>query len=494
MSRIVRIHCVKPIAFLQIGYGLHTWIDGPEALVCIFSGSDERVIEVPGVTIPPGNRNVEDQFGNKPCLHLNVDGDLYALPDQFRVVKQKLNGWYGLTINGNAIVATGHTQLEFCRVGDHLSLSHGTTSFEYDTVLDYQPGQQFKATYSGTISSYWGKYSGHCTGTVGKTGACAPDLCVLDTNGLKWPLSLPSAGFSPHIYYSNFDVRGIVPNFNGYTFDDVIITICLMLKDLLVEVQVIQCTKEYWQIALSDCLVDALNGLRLLQIDSIAYLRDLVDLPRALSIFRKVKRHPLSKKTWADVYLTYRYGLRLFANDTRAIAKAVMREVNRNSEPFQTARGTRKRSVKALFGNPIEQTIHAKVYADNYSLKDMSLIEAAKSVDLYPSLSNVWDLIPYSFVVDWFLPVGDILGKLDAQSYVQDLHTRSCVASVKSTKLDHIDHAFNYSGDIKVTCYERKVISPNGMSRALSSDSAKFFDGVTPLHFFDGLALRFQRR
>ena len=281
---------------------------------------------------------------------------------------------------------------------------------------------------------------------------------------------------------------------NGTKFKDVIVDIGMMLRGLAMELQVMKYTKEYWEQSLSECLVDALNGLRLLQIDSIAYLRDLGDLSRALSIFKEIKRHPLSKKTWADTFLTYRYGLRLFANDTLSIAKAINKEVNRATEPFQTARGMRKRSVPMSFGNPIEQTMRVKVYADNYSLTDMSLIAAARSIDLYPSLSNLWDLIPYSFVVDWFLPAGEIPGKLDAYSDVQDLHTRSCVASVKSTKLDHISGAFSYSGDIKAVCYQREVLTPNDMSRALSSDSVNFCDGVTPLHFFDGLALRFQRR
>ena len=492
MSRIVRIHCVKPIAFLQLQYGLHTWLSGPCATVCIYNKSEERVINVPDVSFAPGNHDAEDQFGNKPCFHLKTSGDLYALPDQFRVHREPLEGWYYLTLNDVGMLNTGFTQLEFCAVGDTLSCEQNGTSFEFGPVLDFHAGQQFFGQYSGYLYS-WGSYSGHCDGTVSQNGTVGPDT-HLDSNGLVYPFSLPYVGYNPRIWYSNFDIRSRVPNFNGYTYDDVFATICIMLKDLIEEVQIVRCTTEYWQISLSDCLVDALNGLRLLQIDSIAYLRDAADLSRALSIFREIKRRPLSKKTWADTFLTYRYGLRLFAKDTSSIAKAIVKEVNRSTEPFQTARGMRKRSVKAVFGNDIEQTIRTKVYADNYSLGDMKLITAAKSIDLYPSLSNIWDLIPYSFVVDWFLPAGDILGKLDAQSYVQVLHTRSCVASVKSTKLDHISGAFNYSGDIKITCYQRKVLTPNAMSRALSSDSVNFLDGVTPLHFFDGLALRFQRR
>jgi hypothetical protein len=33
---------------------------------------------------------------------------------------------------------------------------------------------------------------------------------------------------------------------------------------------------------------------------------------------------------------------------------------------------------------------------------------------LQPNFYVVWDMIPYSFIVDWFIPVGDILSTLDA--------------------------------------------------------------------------------
>lgn len=45
-------------------------------------------------------------------------------------------------------------------------------------------------------------------------------------------------------------------------------------------------------------------------------------------------------------------------------------------------------------------------------LPDQAVFDIAMSVELYglnPSLASMWELVPMSFVVDWFIPVGDML-------------------------------------------------------------------------------------
>lgn len=82
------------------------------------------------------------------------------------------------------------------------------------------------------------------------------------------------------------------------------------------------------------------------------------------------------------------------------------------------------------------------------------------------SAANFWDLVPYSFVIDWFLPIGDVLAACDSMlqgryiytdvyystSYIEDrehgvtdgrkarshLHYHFCVRFV-GQGLEHID-------------------------------------------------------
>jgi hypothetical protein len=56
----------------------------------------------------------------------------------------------------------------------------------------------------------------------------------------------------------------------------------------------------------------------------------------------------------------------------------------------------------------------AKCRVDAYL--DNSLLGQAASLGLTNPLDVAWELVPWSFVVDWFLPIGNYLGLLDATS------------------------------------------------------------------------------
>lgn len=52
--------------------------------------------------------------------------------------------------------------------------------------------------------------------------------------------------------------------------------------------------------------------------------------------------------------------------------------------------------------------------------KIQELIANFKRLGLYPSVVNLWDMLPYSFVIDWFLPFGDLFEDVENYLYVKD--------------------------------------------------------------------------
>lgn len=58
---------------------------------------------------------------------------------------------------------------------------------------------------------------------------------------------------------------------------------------------------------------------------------------------------------------------------------------------------------------------------------------ALAGVGLWPSLDKLWDLVPFSFIGDWFLPIGDILRKVKVP---EGIETR-IIASTWSEKITH---------------------------------------------------------
>jgi hypothetical protein len=55
-----------------------------------------------------------------------------------------------------------------------------------------------------------------------------------------------------------------------------------------------------------------------------------------------------------------------------------------------------------------------------YLIKDKDL-KLLSQVGISNPLLLAWELVPYSFVIDWLIPVGDYLGRLDSLNGVSDL-------------------------------------------------------------------------
>jgi hypothetical protein len=68
---------------------------------------------------------------------------------------------------------------------------------------------------------------------------------------------------------------------------------------------------------------------------------------------------------------------------------------------------------------------------------------------LTPSFYTVWDMIPYSFIVDWFLPIGDVMSAWDAErEYTQSFDLENINFSISYSNAD-LDKGLTFG------CYTR---------------------------------------
>jgi hypothetical protein len=65
-----------------------------------------------------------------------------------------------------------------------------------------------------------------------------------------------------------------------------------------------------------------------------------------------------------------------------------------------------------------------------------TLTDVVRDFGFQLSAVSAWDMIPYSFIVDWFLPVSDILGSYESHMKSQHLPIMECWMSVTSPKGD----------------------------------------------------------
>lgn len=108
--------------------------------------------------------------------------------------------------------------------------------------------------------------------------------------------------------------------------------------------------------------------------------------------------------------------------------------------------------------------------------------------DLWPTLGNSWDLIPFSFVVDWFVDVESILERIDRQNLML-MHT---VLSVIQTEkriymFDDIGIDGLWVDNFRAVAYSRQI------SRSLPTSPFRVDRGhLASINIIDGISLLFQ--
>jgi hypothetical protein len=77
----------------------------------------------------------------------------------------------------------------------------------------------------------------------------------------------------------------------------------------------------------------------------------------------------------------------------------------------------------------------------------------AEAVDLVPDFLNVWAMIPFSFVVDWFTNIGDLAEGIDNFFTLEQQH--EVLGSIVSSTCSFIYQPAGYFGNVRIEHYHR---------------------------------------
>lgn len=127
------------------------------------------------------------------------------------------------------------------------------------------------------------------------------------------------------------------------------------------------------------------------------------------------------------LWLEYRYGWLPLVEDVSQVMTAFQQYAGKGS---YIARVSGKRSkvsenirAVAYASNPGSSTVRTRYYYENakttcrmgFSYKmDAKMLATLNGLGLTSPVSLAWDLVPFSFVVDWFLPIGPALSAISA--------------------------------------------------------------------------------
>lgn len=153
-------------------------------------------------------------------------------------------------------------------------------------------------------------------------------------------------------------------------------------------------------------------------------------------------------KNMSDEYLRVHYGIMPTISDLRSIVAAFQRVapfIDANGYKIETSSHYDSVTVGELTFR-LEQ--HVKVASQTEDFDFLQLAAALDSLGMLPNLENIWDLVPFSFVIDWFVNVGSLLERLDARMRVAYLEVKYATLSHKTVIFQSFDASEDMPYDI----------------------------------------------
>lgn len=210
-----------------------------------------------------------------------------------------------------------------------------------------------------------------------------------------------------------------------------------------------------------------------------------------------VSRRPsaLSEKDVAGRWLELQYGWKPLISDVYESAKAY--------EALTSPPRVSRISVSIRKSTPFDSSASPSLFAFKGTIEERmriiyemtEVMSAPRSLGLLNPASVAWELIPYSFVVDWFLPIGTYLENLNV---IPTLQGRFLTTTTKRFSSSAV-WAGNYSG-YTFSPYPLAQYSFYSMSRRPSTSLAvpkpqfeSLSDAMSPSRIWNALALVTQR-
>lgn len=223
------------------------------------------------------------------------------------------------------------------------------------------------------------------------------------------------------------------------------------------------------------------------QVNMIAFIADLRRPKEMLLKLRNLRK----LKTLADNYLTINYGWLPTISDLQEIWEAMNRAkpyFDRHGFEIYTS-GHRDVVLDGVRTFKLEQ--YLKIAIDDVDEGVKGLIGAVDSIGFLPTLENVWDLIPYSFVIDWFIGVGDFLERVDSHLRLLRLGIQYVTMSRKKTGTYDLvpTPSLPFSGTIELVHYQRWTSDQCPVPPLSAPSNTEPFD-----HWLEASALLVQRK
>lgn len=215
-----------------------------------------------------------------------------------------------------------------------------------------------------------------------------------------------------------------------------------------------------------------LTNVRACGVNSIGFLAEIKDILTPFLTIGKAVIHP-TPKSLSSAYLGFQYGLANTVRDLQGYADKARQAM----EEFSTVHKGSLAHTRSTYtkvhqwdGNGPRKMGYVtctstQCYHICYDPIDSAVLNAWRLLDswgLWPSLSGTWDLVPLSFVLDWFIPLGNIFEANDNMTHLASLRTLFASHSVKHKSVfeaGELPVFHDWQGEMVYTTYTRTVKS-----------------------------------
>lgn len=205
------------------------------------------------------------------------------------------------------------------------------------------------------------------------------------------------------------------------------------------------------------------NDAQVIQTNSIELVTELATIADTVKTTLGLFRGKVDAKKLASGWLSYKYGLRLTAHDLKTVVQGISKRVQRIDRAHARSRARETFSYEPFMNGvgTLDVEYNYKIIYRTHSDDLRDFVRAWFNSGLFPSLTNAWDLIPLSFVVDWFLEIESYLNGMDANTYWSSYSIVETVYSKKETYHD-VNQLFSpvgwtLVGEVQLVDYNRHL-------------------------------------
>lgn len=211
----------------------------------------------------------------------------------------------------------------------------------------------------------------------------------------------------------------------------------------------------------------AVNSMKYIQLQWLEFIRDSYHWKQLIPPLKRLSQLK-NPAVWGEIFLWFSYGVRPTIGDVGLIADIAIqngdRPLSELAKEFASRHvqyGTAYDTDQTFLDLPVSGKCNARVTLQTMIRPESMLGQlflVLQSVGLGIDARNLWELIPYSFVVDWFVNTADMAKWIDSLGFPCSYDILQCVLSEKRTCVLPANRYYGSTdGQVVLTSYKRVV-------------------------------------